>query len=295
MTKRIHCIVLCTACAAITLWSGCSSTSPVLLQLPGERAGTAEIPLKVGIARAVKSGQQTLTDISTCFLLNCTTMHAKMPRRDEVDYLGKSIGDYLRDTKIFSYCYDEPFDRNDIDVILRPRFNNVRLHNSGYGTFMNSWATIPYLGFPVQVAMLLGLPQELFRARYNISISLETPTGYEIALYDVHVYMKNAVNIYKQPYGNYMWYNSVFQKAFFSAMDQFVAQLRRDRNMILRAASGNREARDYRPTLPVRQVEEPVVRDPVSSSYQRRSSDPAVPASQPPARRSVDPDAPVAW
>jgi len=44
------------------------------------------------------------------------------------------------------------------------------------------------------------------------------------------------VNVYEQPFGNYLWYNSVFQKEFFKAMDYFVSQMKKDRDKIMQAA-----------------------------------------------------------
>jgi hypothetical protein len=222
----------------LAMWgSGCSSTSPVLLQLPSERGGTAEIPLKIGVDNASKPGSQQITDIDTCAVLAFRQYYGKMPRRSEVNYFAASVGDYLRDTKTFSYCYDAPFDRNDVDLVLKLNLDAVSMHNSGFwGTFMNSWASIPYLGFPVQIGYLVGLPQEGFGSDLKYTAVIETPVGKEVARYKLAADMNDFVNMYEQPYGNYMWYDSVFQKAFFSTLDQLKASLVKDRAKIMAGA-----------------------------------------------------------
>lgn len=231
--------VFLMATTMVSWMTGCSSTSPVLLQLPSEQAGTADVPLKVGIEKAHKPGDQRLSDISTCTGLGCYTFHARMPRRDEVDYFSRAIGDYLRDAKAFSYCYDQPFDRNDVDLVLSPRLNDVRLYNSGYGTFMAVWSSIPYIGLPPQILQLLGMPQQLYRAKYDLTVVVSTPTGREVARYSAAVFERDAVNMYKQPFGNYLWYDSVFQEAFFKAMNQVLVQMKADRSRLMQAASGH--------------------------------------------------------
>jgi len=220
----------------LAVWvTGCSSTSPVLLQLPSEKGGTAEIPLKVGITSAEKAGEQKISTIDTCAQYGIWHFYAKMPRRSELDYFNQSIGDYFRDTKTFSYCYDEPFDRNDVQVVVRVNVRDLKLDNTALGTTIQTINSIPYIGLFGNLYTLVGLPIETFVMTYNLEMTVETPAGKEIARYKTSGTGKEGVNVYEQPFGNYLWYNSIFQKEFFKAMDYFVVQMRNDRAKIMQA------------------------------------------------------------
>lgn len=228
--------VACVGLIGLAVWgTGCTSTSPILLQLPSERGGTAEIPLKVGITTAEKSGDQVLTKIDTCAELGIFHYYAKMPRRSEPDYFSQSVGDYFRDTKTFSYCYDSPFDRNDIDLVVRMKMKDFRISNTQLGTALNNLSIIPYVGLCVNLYLLAGGRQETFLIQYSLEMIVETPAGKEIARYETSGSGADGINIYEQPFGNYMWYDSIFQKEFFKAMDYFVSQMKNDRAKIMQA------------------------------------------------------------
>lgn len=221
----------------LALWvTGCSSTSPIMLQLPSARGGTADLPLKVGVTTAEKTGEQKLSKIDTCAELGVFHFYAKMPRRSEPEYFSRSVGDYLRDTKVFSYCYDDPFDHNDVDLVLRMKMKDFLIDNTALGTTLNHLSLIPYAGLCVTLYMVAGLPQETFLIRYNLEMTLETTAGKEIARYETSGSGSEGVNIYEQPFGNYLWYGSIFQKEFFKAMDYFVGQMKNDRAKIMQAA-----------------------------------------------------------
>jgi hypothetical protein len=220
----------------VAIMAGCSSTSPILLQLPSERGGTADLPIKVGILASEKPGEQKLSNIETCNQCGMFKFYAKMPRRSEVDYFSQSVGDYFRDTKTFSYCYDAPFDRNDVDMLFRIRMKDFRIDNTFFGTGIAHAAVIPYVGLCTTGWLLLGGKQETFLIQYDLEAIIETPEGREIARYETSGSGKDGVSLYEQPFGNYMWYDSIFQQEFFKAMDYFVAQMKKDRTKIMQAA-----------------------------------------------------------
>ncbi|NCC50324.1 MAG: hypothetical protein EOM20_03825 [Spartobacteria bacterium] len=220
----------------VVVLAGCSSTSPVLLQLPSERGGTADIPLKVGVLTAEKSGEQKLSNIETCNQCGFFKFYAKMPRRSEVDYFSEAVGDYFRDTKTFSYCYNAPFDRNDVDLLFQIRMNDFQIENTDFGTVIGHASLIPYVGLLPTVWLLLGGKQETFLIQYDLEAIIETPEGKEIARYETSGSGKDGVTLYEQPFGNYMWYDSIFQQEFFKAMDYFVVHMKKDRIKIMQAA-----------------------------------------------------------
>jgi len=235
--NRIKRTTICLGVVGFTLWiTGCSSTSPVLLQLPSERGGTAEIPLKVGITSGQRAGEQKVSTIDTCAQYGLWHFYAKMPRRSELNYFNKSIGDFFRDTKAFTYCYDEPFDRNDVNIVVRVDVKDLKIDNTALGTTIQTINSIPYLGLCGNLYTLLGGPIETFVMSYNLELIIETPAGKELSRYQFSGSGREGVNVYEQPFGNYLWYNSVFQKEFFKAMDYFVSQMKKDRDKIMQAA-----------------------------------------------------------
>jgi hypothetical protein len=207
------------------------------MQLPSEKGGTADFPVKVGVAKCVKEGDQELSDIKTYMMLGIYQMGAKMPRRDEVDFFSKAIGDYFRDTKTFSYCYDAPFSMEDVDLVLRPKISELKLSNSILGTTIGTLGLVPFVNLAVVVYQLVGLPQETFSMEYDLQIVVETPAGKKIAEYQIQGNGSDSVNLYEQPFGNYMWYDSVFQKEFFMGMDSVKEQMKADHSKILAATS----------------------------------------------------------
>jgi hypothetical protein len=217
------------------LFTGCTSTSPVLLQLPSERAGSAKLPLKAGVTVVEKSGSQQISTIETCAQFGLWKFFAKMPRRSEVEYFSQSVGDYFRDTKTFSYCYDDPFDRNDVDLVVRMRAKDLKIENTALGTTVQTLNSIPYIGLCSNLYTLVGGRIETFKITYSLEMIVETPSGEEISRYEISGSGKDGVDVYEQPFGNYMWYDSIFQKEFFKAMDYFVAQMMDDRSKIMGA------------------------------------------------------------
>lgn len=235
--KWSHAVKGSVAAILVVFLTGCAMVSPVLLQLPTEDAGSGKVPLKVGLAQVQKAGGQDLTHISTYAMLGIYQFYGRMPRRSEADYMSRAMGDYLRDKKTFSYIYNEPFDRNDVNLVLKARLADFDMkNNTGFSTLLQHVGMIPVVGIVGAVWMLAGLPMEFFATSQDLEFVLETPAGKEVATYRFKTGASDGVNMYEQPFGNYMWYDSVFQQEFFKLMGQFEAAVSQDRAKLMAAA-----------------------------------------------------------
>lgn len=223
------------AFTVIVLVAGCSSTSPVLMQLPAEAGGSAEFPISVGVLKATKVGDQKLTNMKTYGMLGLYQFGARMPRREEIDFLSRAISEYLRDSKTFTYVYDQPFNRDDVDLIIKTELEKFDMNNSVYGTVMQNVGFIPTIGFIIQLSQLVGVPQETFHFDYRFTMKVETPSGQELAAYTFEGSDWDTADLYDQPFANWLWYDSLFQKMFFQAMEDFKGKFRQDKEIIMAA------------------------------------------------------------
>lgn len=213
--------------------SGCSSTAPVLMQLPAVSGSSADFGYTVGVQRAIKSGDQKLSHLKTYQMLGFYQYGGRMPRREEVDYLSRSIADYLRDTKTFTYVYDDPFNRNDVDLIIVPKIEVFDLSNSILGTVMGNVSFVPVVGMFISLSQIIGVPQETFHFEYKFTIDVENRAGKTLASYTYSGEDWEWANMYDQPFGNWLWYDSLFQREFFKALDKFKADINADASRLM--------------------------------------------------------------
>jgi hypothetical protein len=219
-------IVCALLIASVSQMVGCKTTSPVMLQLPTEKTGDASIPAKIGVNPIVKNGGSRVCDIGfTIFAVYW--LDAKMPRRTETDYVLQSVADHINDNRIFQYAYITPFDAKKVNLTMDIVFDRYLLSNGGgtYATIMN----LPIIG----LLCLAGVPQEKFQSDMQATCILKTTAGAEISRYSFSGKAKDSVTLYQMPYGNYLWYESMFRQQFDQMMTTFYRGIEADKAKIL--------------------------------------------------------------
>jgi len=198
-----------------------------MLQLPSEKTGNAAIPAKIGINPIVKSGSSRICDIGF-IMFPVYFLDAKMPRRTETDYVLQSVADHVNDNRIFQYAYITPFDVRKVNLTMDVVFDRYELSNAGGGTY----ATI--MNFPfINLLTLVGVPQEIFKSDIRATCILKTAAGAEISRYTFASKSSDAVTLYAMPYGNYLWYESMFRQQFDMMMTSFYRGIEADKEKIL--------------------------------------------------------------
>jgi hypothetical protein len=214
------------------LFCSCQIVSPVILQSPeaAERKTETVLPFKLGVDKIEKKGKAELTNAGFT-IMGIYHIKAKMPRNDEKDYLTQSIADHLNDSSIFNISYVTPYNPKNVDVKVSFSFDEYALtNNKFYANFIN----LPL----IQLVTLFGVPQDRFSSDIKVKISLHTTSGKLIKSYDYASANSEWVSLYKQPYANYMWYDSVFQKEFDKMMKFFYSKLKSDKVQIVKAIKG---------------------------------------------------------
>lgn len=219
--KGLVCAFL--AASALQL-AGCRTTSPVMLQLPSAKNGDAAIPAKIGVNPIAKSGSTRISDIGYT-IIGIYWIEAKMPRRAEADYVQQAIADHLNDSRVFQYAYITPFDKQKVDLTMDIAFDRYNLTNARtYANIIN----IPY----INLLTLFGIPQDIFRSDIQATCTLKTTAGAEIARYTYSGKASDSVTLYAMPYGNYLWYESVFRQQFDQMMTTFYRGIEADKAKI---------------------------------------------------------------
>lgn len=245
MQTKIHTARLCSGRDGLSKWrssitaallvasvlqmAGCRTSSPVMLQLPSEKTGDAAIPAKIGVNPIVKSGGSRISDIAfTIFFVYW--IDAKMPRRVETDYVLQAVADHINDNRIFQCAYITPFDSRKVNLTMDIVFDKYKLSNAGGGAY----ATVMNLPL-INLLTLVGVPQEIFKSDMQATCILKTTAGAEISRYTFASKASDAVTIYAMPYGNYLWYESMFRQQFDQMMTSFYRGIEADKAKILSA------------------------------------------------------------
>jgi hypothetical protein len=224
---RICAFLLLGMLAFVT--SGCRSTSPILLQLPSAKGGAAEFAYKIGINPIEKAEGSKISSIGYTAMF-IYWYDAKMPRRKETDYVHQSVSDHVTDSKIFKNAYIHPFDPSKVDFVMDIHFDEFKYSNAGaYATIM----ALPFINF----LTLVGVPQDIFSTDIEAVCTLKTRGGKVIGEYKHSSHGKDAVNIYEMPYGNYLWYDSIFRTEFDNMMQSFYEQIRKDKQIMATEAA----------------------------------------------------------
>jgi hypothetical protein len=227
-------------CIITGMGSGCRIVSPILLETPSSKSRVEAMPVALGIKAPDVSGSHRVSNIMTYQTLGIMATGARLPRRDETDYINKSITDALRANGTFQYIYATPFDRQDVDLVLSVKLRSCKLDNSNYGTIINHCQMIPIppIGQLISLGMLVGvIPMEQFSVNWKIDFELATRDGKIIKTYSHACDEQAFVNMWKQPFANYMWYESIFLKNFTSAVATLTKGVEKDRAEILQAVS----------------------------------------------------------
>lgn len=235
MIKRMRvAIPLCLA-LSLPLLTGCSIKSPALMFTRQSTTSPKQLPVRAGVV-VEGSAAHDPTDIFT-YQFPFVFLHAQFPKPVEMEYFSDCVVDYFRDFATFQYTYPSPFDPRDVDlvVVVRPKIASAA-NNTGYSTAMTiAPQFLPGLGALVPFV----LPQEQFSSDFTLEFALQTRDGREIATYESSASGSEWVWIYKQPFANYMWYDSVFRKSFFSVMEEVKQAIEKDSDKIM-AALGTR-------------------------------------------------------
>jgi len=211
--------------------TGCRSTSPILLQMPSEKGGAAEFPFKLGVNPIEKDQSSRISDAKFTMMF-IYWIDGRMPRRKETDYVHQSVSDHLNDGKMFKTAYIAPFDPTKVDLTMDIHFEEYKCSNAGGGLYASVMA------FPfINLLTLLGIPQEIFSTDIKAVCSLKTREGKLVGKYSYTGHDWDAVTIYEMPYGNYLWYDSVFRREFDNMMQSFYGQMRKDKQKITAEAS----------------------------------------------------------
>jgi len=227
-------LIICT----IAGLSGCRIVSPLLMETPSSKTRTEAMPLAIGVNAPQVFGSHRVSNIMTYQGLGLMGIGARMPRRDETDYINKSMTDALRANGTFQYIYSTPFDRQDVDMILNVKLRSCQMENSNYGTTITHCQMIPTVGMFISLGTLTGLvPMEHFFVNWKIDFELVTGDGKVIKTYSHACKDWQFVNLWKQPFANYMWYESIFLKNFTSATETLTRGIEKDRVEILQAVN----------------------------------------------------------
>jgi hypothetical protein len=222
-------IVCAVLVASVFQVVGCKTSSPVMLQQPSEKKGDAAIPAKIGVNPIIKNGGSRISDIGfTIFFVYW--IDAKMPRRVETDYVLQAVADHINDSRIFQCAYITPFDSRKVNLTMDVVFDKYLLSNAGGGVY----ATVMNLPF-INLLTLVGVPQEIFKSDMQATCILKTTAGAEISRYTFSSKASDAVTIYAMPYGNYLWYESMFRQQFDQMMTSFYRGIEADKAKILAA------------------------------------------------------------
>lgn len=229
--RRLSVAAACAAGVLAVALCGCRSTSPVLLQMPSVKTSEVEFPLKLGVGQLEKAGSQRISSIGFTIMF-FYWIDAKMPRRTETDYVLQSVADHVNDNRMFRYAYIEPFDPAKVDLTMEIKFDQYDCKNALGGVYASVLATVPY----ISLLPLFGVPQDIFSTRIRASCVLKTRSGQEVARYSYQGRkVTDAVTLYEMPYGNYLWYDSVFRREFDQMMTSFYGQMRNDKAKIMAA------------------------------------------------------------
>ena len=234
-TRRRMLSALVLLLVGICLLTGCTFKSPVLLIARGSALSAKKLPLSVGV---VTEGyqHQSVTQIST-YQFPFVFMKGQLPKPIELEYITDCITDYFRDYGVFDYVYAYPFDPTDVDLILRVKPNTLEMANTPYGTGMSVGGFVVSMIIPgVQLIAILALPQEQFVSNLDVGFAVETPEGGAVAEYSFAANDEDWVWIYSQPFGNYIWHNSVHRTTFFELMDSLKTALEKDADELVGAA-----------------------------------------------------------
>ena len=210
----------------------CQMVSPVILQSPQEAESktAAVLPFKIGVDDVVKKGDADISNASFT-ILGFYTFKARMPRKDERNYVTQSIADHMNDNSIFNISYVAPYNPKNVDLKVQFEFDEYDIKNNKlYANIIN----LPL----INILAILGAPQEHFTSNIKVKINLVKTNGKIIKSYEYAATDNEWVSLYKQPYANYMWYGSIFQKEFDKMMQFFYGKMQNDKAEILKAVKG---------------------------------------------------------
>jgi len=208
-----------------------------MLETASSSAGSP-LPIAVGISKIKKAGSHRISDIATYQSFGIVGMKARMPRRSETDYMNKSIANALRADGTFRYVYATPYDPKDVDLIISVHLQECKMENSIYGTALNhvTYLPIPLVNPFVPLGELAGIiPMERFSVKWTMVFNVSTPSGKLLKQYKHACNDSDMVNLWSQPFANYMWYDSLFISNFEDAISTVTKNFRKDRAEILAA------------------------------------------------------------
>ncbi len=214
---------------SVVLCSGCVMKVPALMYKAQAVANPNKLPLTVGVEKCKFMGSRKLVDVGYVTIpIPFLIIHGGFPKTDQREFVADSVAQYFRDANVFNYSYAAPFDKKDVDLTVQVTFDKYR--NSGNKV----WPTI--LTLPYVNILGLILPQDFFKSEIKVTFDLYARDSTKVLSYSTNATDKDAVWIYSQPYGEYMWYKSVFRQTFLRVLDEFKEKVEADRNQIIAAA-----------------------------------------------------------
>ena len=230
-TKRIILVLV-----IFTFMIGCTMKAPILLYKDSSERNPGMLPLRAGLVVEntqvlqginVKSKQGALLPLIPLYFL---TLKAEFPKGKEAEFMADMIRQYYVDSGIFEYNYQYPYKKSDVDIIVKTRLNKFSVKNS------KSWDYLynSVLSFVVPFGQFF-LPQAKFYADYDITVSILLPNGKLIKEFNASKNGKDSVSMFGQPYGEYMFYKSIFKKIFINTMDSIKEGILIDRDKIIQA------------------------------------------------------------
>jgi hypothetical protein len=159
--------------------------------------------------------------------------HAEFPKGKEGEFLADMIRQYFVDSGVFDYIYPFPFKNIDTDIVVNIKINSFKLKNKKSWNYMKNcvFPMIPFVGYFSQFV----LPNEKYSAEYNFTAQILLPNGKLIKEYTISGFGKQSVGFFKEPYGKYLFYNSIFKKTFLKLMDEIKAKIIMDRDLIIQS------------------------------------------------------------
>jgi len=222
------------------LLTGCAYRSPVLMTTRQSTQNPKQLPLRVGVVCEAGPQQDPTSILTVYFVYTIPThwLYGQYPKPIEMEYFADCVVDYLRDYNVFQYTYPYPYDPRDVDFELVVRPTTLQCSNSTvYSTTLAGVSQFPYLGLAV-----FFLPLERFESRLGVEMVLKKPNGPEVATYHFAQAGSQWVWIYQQPFGEYLWYNSIFRSHFMAMMDSLRQKIEQDSRKIMAAVGRGRAA-----------------------------------------------------
>jgi len=233
-------------------FGACTAKAPILFYKDESERNPRCLQLKAGLL--IENVQEALkaVNIKTPIFPIFSYFKAEFPKTKQAEFLSDMIRQYFLDSGIFNYVYNYPFENEDIDIIVNLRLNKFKLYNDKLVANLTTYgnlvipigAMFVFKSLGMQLAVLsvaVSIPifiTEIYNVEYDFYVELMLPDGKKINGYEAQGKGKKTLGALKDPYGEYLYYRSIFKKVFLKVMDEIKDKILADREKIIQAYRG---------------------------------------------------------